>query len=377
MINKVICDKVKNHSSKETLKPVITKKSHTLNLDPKSKTGDNTVTLKSCANEKLNKIKNMNNDLMSKLEMLLKNPYEDNNSNSTDYNSNYNYANKDYLQLNEELNPEKPRTELNKKRKAFLTDVELEDGLLNKKDDMYDNFLIDEDLSMYSKEQIDEAKDFERMIREVDNMRSHVRTEFDQLQYLIKYVKDTKNKVNRHMYGVKNLADQAGIKKKIDPLTSTQKGVDGVVSEDEEDDDNPYDENGEYKKQINLNKVTENIFNIQDNVIGYYQNFTKNMRGVEENNAMIRKIIGNNAEDLKDVIKQTESVNIVNPLNKINYNSIVGVPIKTNSNNNHSSILKTTSNNNPSSIVSSSKRTTKTDFAKEVNKLRYKSSSKY
>lgn len=134
MINKVIRDKVKNHSSKETLKPVITKKSHTLNLDPKSKTGDNAVTLKSCANEKLNKIKNMNNDLMSKLDMLLKNPYEYDNSNSTDYNSNYNYANKDYQQLNEELNPEKPRTELNKKRKAFLTDVELEDGLLNKKE---------------------------------------------------------------------------------------------------------------------------------------------------------------------------------------------------------------------------------------------------
>jgi len=302
---------------------------------------------------------------MSKLDNLMKNPFDVVNNTSSDY------VSKDYQQLNKEFDNEKPKTEINKKRKAFLTDVELEEGLTNFKkggNDMYENFLLDEDISMYTKEQINEAREFENMIRDVDNMRTKVKGEFDQLQYLIKYVKDTKNKVNRHMYGVKNLADQSGVKKKIDPLTSIKKGIDGVVSEDEEEDENIYDENGDYNKELNLEKVAANIFNIQDNVIGYHQNFAKNMSKVEENNALVRKILGSTSEGK---FFESQPIPAIQNNNKISYNNLVGQS--------QQSSHKYNSNNTISTVLTSTTaKSTGTDFSKEVKKkLRNKSSNKY
>ena len=59
--------------------------------------------------------------------------------------------------------------------------------------------------------------DFRNLINQVDIYTQNVKEEFDELQYLIKYVKDTKHKVSKHMDGVKNVFKETKTKKNKSP----------------------------------------------------------------------------------------------------------------------------------------------------------------
>jgi hypothetical protein len=256
--------------------------------------------IKTKANNKVNTIKSLNDDLMKKLDQLMKNPLE-----PVAVANNKEYYNNEYNELNKEFE-EKPKTQLSKKRKAFITDVELEKELSNlnkmKEDDQFD-FLRDEDLSQYSREQIEEAREFENMIKEVDSYKNKMKKEHDYLQYLITKVKETKTKVNRHMYGVRNLVEQSGYKNKN---TSEMKNEIDVVSENEEDEDDKgiYDENGEYDKDLNLDIVADKLINIQQGVINFHQDLNKKMVRVEQNNSQMRKLIDNGKNEVLNTMER-------------------------------------------------------------------------
>ncbi len=200
------------------------------------------------------------------------------------------------------------------------------------------DILFNEDISQYSKEEKDKAKEYQDMIKDVDSYMHRVKRENDQLKNLVEKVKDTKTKVNSHMNGGKNLAEQAGVKKKVDPLTSNVKGINRAVVEDEDEEENLYDEYGNYKKEENVEKLASNLFKIQGNVIDYHQNFSKDIHRAEENNSMIRKFLGtlsgftdDNANNFNSVSGSMISVNKSN-ISKLGNSSKLGSKVFSNKN---------------------------------------------
>jgi len=166
----------------------------------------------------------------------------------------------------------------NKNKRAFLTDVDIINQLKN--DIFSDSF---EDMNIQStKKKFNVDSEFRNLINEVDAYKQNVKDEFDELQYLIKYVKDTKNKVTKHMSGVKNLFKESNIRKKK-----------GAKEDDYEyDSDNSYDgnKNSVYDKEKNLGKVKDNLFNIQDKVISFHQDFSNKVTRIGEKNSNYKKI---------------------------------------------------------------------------------------
>jgi hypothetical protein len=163
------------------------------------------------------------------------------------------------------------KSDYNKKKNTFLTDVEL---LRMEKENEVKYNLTDlpdlpaEDRNLLWKEHLE----FREMLNEIESCRQQYKSEKDDLEYLIKYVKDTKSNVKKHMNGVSNVITKVGINKNI-------------VSNNVEDSDSGSD--GEqlfYNKEKNISKITNKLFDITNNVIGYHQNLSKGMEKVEKRN---------------------------------------------------------------------------------------------
>ena len=168
----------------------------------------------------------------------------------------------------------------NKTKKAFLTDVEIINKL--KHDIFSDSFENDmNSVGKLNKREINVDNDFRNLINEVDTYKHNVQSEFDELQYLIKYVKNTNKKVSKHMAGVKNLFKETKIKKNKP-----------VFDEFDHEEENFYENNKNevYDKEKNLGRVKENIFNIQGKVISFHQDFSKKVGKIGESIGNFKKI---------------------------------------------------------------------------------------
>ena len=121
------------------------------------------------------------------------------------------------------------------------------------------------------------------MIEEVDMYKKNITDEFDELQYLIKYVKNTNKKVDRHMKGINNLYEQAKIKK-------NNKLIDLDYSFDS---NNENSNNYRVYKERNLNKIKDNLLGITGNVISYHQDLRKNMDDITYKNREVSNYIKN------------------------------------------------------------------------------------
>jgi hypothetical protein len=122
----------------------------------------------------------------------------------------------------------------------------------------------------------EEVEYYKNLIKEVDDYRSSIKQDFDELKYLIKFVDKTKGRINRHKYGVSNMFSQVGLKK---PILGQQ------VSDNEEDDEEVYyTGQGIYDKSKNLAIVRDRLFNMQGGVLSFYQQFNTNMKEMEKYN---------------------------------------------------------------------------------------------
>lgn len=195
--------------------------------------------------------------------------------------------------------PKKKKKPTAGKKDTFMTNIELEENIqppvkqtsryIEEQDkkikemiddfDDIDNFLNEDEERDYLSshpEHRDEVMYFKNLINEVDSYRKNVKEEYDELQYLIKFVEDTRGRLNRHKNGVSNLFNQIGIKS----------GVKNKESSDDEDDrkEPVYYDEGNYDRRKNISKVKDNLINLQGRVINYYQNFNENMKYVERAN---------------------------------------------------------------------------------------------
>jgi len=179
---------------------------------------------------------------------------------------------------------------------VFMTKVEIEGEIKSSSEeeekerkipfdeaDLYDS--SDEDVKV-NPELRKEMNDFRNMINEIDELKNGMKNEFDELQFLIKYVDGTSTRVNRHMNGISNLFQQSGLKPKSDNALHR-------LSEEDEESDDEYgkNKNNLYNKNKNMDRIKDNLINLQDNFIGYYKNFDGGMKSIETNVAKCKQML--------------------------------------------------------------------------------------
>jgi hypothetical protein len=169
------------------------------------------------------------------------------------------------------------------KNKNSSSSSELEVKKLQEEEDLFDS--SDEDLKGNPELQKD-MNDFRIMMEEIESLKQGNKYEFDELQYLIKYVEGTNTRINRHMNGVSNLFKESGIK---------PKGKIGLekLSEISDSDEGHYrkGESSLYDKDKNMGKIKDNLINLQDNFICYYKNFHNEMKDIEGKNTKYKNML--------------------------------------------------------------------------------------
>ena len=160
------------------------------------------------------------------------------------------------------------------------------------------------------------SADFKNIIEEIDSYTNEIHEEFDEIKYLIKFADNTHKLIDRHKNVMTNIFRGAGLrpskrieeeeklkneKGKIKKYKSTGKfkKIDDLSNfdykEDDENDDQPYYKNGYYYRNAKeddmdfggvfdklkaINKVKDNLSNIQDDFLGYHQNLRNKMRRI-------------------------------------------------------------------------------------------------
>ena len=160
------------------------------------------------------------------------------------------------------------------------------------------------------------SADFKNIIEEIDSYTNEIHEEFDEIKYLIKFADNTHKLIDRHKNVMTNIFRGAGLrpskrieeeeklkneKGKIKKYKSTGKfkKIDDLSNfdykEDDENDDQPYYKNGYYYRNAKeddmdfggvfdklkaINKVKDNLSNIQDDFLGYHQNLRTKMRRI-------------------------------------------------------------------------------------------------
>lgn len=147
-----------------------------------------------------------------------------------------------------------------------------------------------------SPEYLQDMKDFRNLIMDIDSYKKSYQEEYDELQYLIKFVDTTKSKVSRHMSGVSNIYTQTGLKKKN---IATNKLRESHFSDEENINNNNNLNNNEniYDKVKNIGKIKDKLFCIQDNVINYHKGFSTKMCKIEKKNNKYKNIIYEEGKD--------------------------------------------------------------------------------
>ena len=197
----------------------------------------------------------------------------------------------------------------------------------NQKDEMMDNIntqinailknIDDEDNSKKSSKTIKHLKnstDFKNIIEEIDSYTNEVHEEFDEIKYLIKFADNTHKLIDRHKNVMTNIFRGAGLRpsKKLEEeeKLASEKGkikkhksagkfnmeeLSNYNYNENEYDDQPYYKNGYYYRNAReddmdfggvfdklkaINKVKDNLSNIQDDFLGYHENLRTKMRRI-------------------------------------------------------------------------------------------------
>ena len=164
---------------------------------------------------------------------------------------------------------------------------------------------IDEDGGEQVNNQIkdlNESANFMQMIKDIDDYKNEIHEEFDEVKYLIKFANNTHKLIDRHKNVVTKIFKGAGLKpnlerseSKIDLKLRTERKLrekkanfeEESVCEFDDGSDEPRYENGYYKRTAKediedlgevfdrmkaINKVKDNLSNIQDDFLGYHNN---------------------------------------------------------------------------------------------------------
>ena len=182
-------------------------------------------------------------------------------------------------------------------------------AILKNIDDEDDSKKVSRDIKHLKK-----STDFKNIIEEIDSYTNEIHEEFDEIKYLIKFADNTHKLIDRHKNVMTNIFRGAGLrpskrieeeeklkneKGKIKKFKSAGKFVVdniGSYNEDENEyDDQPYYKNGYYYRNAKeddmnfgevfdklkaINKVKDNLSNIQDDFLGYHQNLKTKMRRI-------------------------------------------------------------------------------------------------
>ena len=158
------------------------------------------------------------------------------------------------------------------------------------------------------------SADFKNIIEEIDSYTNEIHEEFDEIKYLIKFADNTHKLIDRHKNVMTNIFRGAGLRpsKKIEEEEEKLKNNKGKIRkykstgkinvidnlkdyEDNEIDDQPYYKNGYYYRNAReddmnigevfdklkaINKVKDNLSNIQDDFLGYHQNLKTKMKRI-------------------------------------------------------------------------------------------------
>ena len=154
-----------------------------------------------------------------------------------------------------------------------------------------------------------DSADFKEMIKEIDDYKNEIHEEFDEVKYLIKFADNTHKLIDRHKNVMTNIFRGAGLRptknleieeerKKINKTSkkNNSKSVGKYEIDNYNDYDNePYYQDGYYyrharEEDMNLgevfdklkaiNKVKDNLSNIQDDFLGYHQNLKTKMKRI-------------------------------------------------------------------------------------------------
>lgn len=155
-----------------------------------------------------------------------------------------------------------------------------------------------------------DSADFKKMIKEIDDYKNEIHEEFDEVKYLIKFADNTHKLIDRHKNVMTNIFRGAGLRptknleneeenKKEKKTKKGAKSVGKYEIEDLKDFDDynnePYYKNGYYYRNVReddmnlgevfdklkaINKVKDNLSNIQDDFLGYHQNLKTKMKRI-------------------------------------------------------------------------------------------------
>ena len=154
-----------------------------------------------------------------------------------------------------------------------------------------------------------DSADFKEMIKEIDDYKNEIHEEFDEVKYLIKFADNTHKLIDRHKNVMTNIFRGAGLRptknleieedrQKINKTNKKNncKSVGKYEIDNYNDYDNePYYVDGYYyrnarEEDMNLgevfnklkaiNKVKDNLSNIQDDFLGYHQNLKTKMKRI-------------------------------------------------------------------------------------------------
>jgi hypothetical protein len=242
---------------------------------------------------------------------------------------NSNYVNKDRLNLkNIEKNLKTVKKKIKKLQKgSFMTGVGLtknkkepivikkeSDPMLNDINNQINAILKniddekDDEKVRKTIKHLKDSADFKEMIKEIDDYTNEMHEEFDEVKYLIKFADNTHKLIDRHKNVMTNIFRGAGLRptKQLENEEEANKntkrkgksvGKYAIDNLKEYDDYNnePYYRDGYYYRNareddINLgevfdklkaiNKVKDNLSNIQDDFLGYHQNLKTKMKRI-------------------------------------------------------------------------------------------------
>ena len=230
------------------------------------------------------------------------------------------------------------RNKISKKQKKFIakTDKEIND-LINNIDEL-DNYKYGHDLndtfegSPEFKARMEQNKrDFEELVKEIDGYRDEMREEFDIIKYLIKFTDNTEKLIDRHKNVISNIFNSAGLQSKRNKSFDLKNNKNLSSDEEEnlnesEDDEYEYsnrnkfygkdndktidgniqDINKIFYKMKKINKIKDNLCNIQDETLDYHEKLKNKMKRSFSAKPPIKNNINVNNEQLNQINENNE-----------------------------------------------------------------------
>ena len=228
------------------------------------------------------------------------------------------------------------RNKISKKQKKFIakTDKEIND-LINNIDEL-DNYKYGHDLNdtfegspEFRARMEQNKRDFEELVKEIDGYRDEMREEFDIIKYLIKFTDNTEKLIDRHKNVISNIFNSAGLQSKrnksFDLKNKLSSDEEENLNESEEDDYEYSNRNKFYGKdndktidgniqEINkifykmkkINKIKDNLCNIQDETLDYHEKLKNKMKRSFSAKPPIKNNINVNDNKLNQINENNE-----------------------------------------------------------------------